>query len=257
MQTYKDILTKAIQKKEWSCIELPLTDYREAWELQTLLATARKKRIIDRNIVLLLEHPPVFTLGRRGGINNLTVSEEFLKQRKISLIQVERGGNITYHGPGQVVMYPIIDLNMARTRVTDYIENLEEIMIRCCSDFGIKAVRNPINRGVWVKQNKIGSVGIAIRRGITFHGISLNVNLRMKPFSWINPCGLRNIGMTSMAQEVSDHVSVDQVRSRVKYHTEKVFGISLKVVEITPPEGFLKEFCFQYLDRDPKKVGLF
>ncbi|MGA1792212.1 MAG: lipoyl(octanoyl) transferase LipB [bacterium] len=256
MQNNKDNLTKECQKKGWFCIELPLTDYREAWDIQTLLVSARKKRVIDRDVVLLLEHPPIFTLGRRGGINNLTVSKSFLNKQEIPLIQVERGGNITYHGPGQLVMYPIIDLHMAGVRVADYIKNLEEVMIRCCADFGIKADRNPINRGVWVKQNKIGSVGIAIRRGITFHGISLNVNLRMMPFSWINPCGLQNISMTSMAQELSDHVSLDRVRSRMKHHTERVFGIGLEVVKINPPKGLSMESCFEYLDCDLDKIGL-
>ena len=249
-------MTKEYQRKGWFCIELPLTDYREAWDLQTLLVSARKERIIDRDVVLLLEHTPIFTIGRRGGINNLTVSRDFLEKQEISLIQVERGGNITYHGPGQLVMYPIIDLHLARMRVADYIKDLEEIIIRCCSDFGIKAERNPINRGAWVKQNKIGSVGIAIRRGITFHGVSLNVNLRMIPFSWINPCGLQNIGMTSMDQEILDHIYMEQVRFRIKHHTERVFGIGLEVVRINPAKGLLKESCFKYLDLDQDKVGL-
>jgi len=115
--------------KRWFCVNLPATGYREAWNLQGQLVTARKDKIIDTNVVLLLEHPPVFTLGRRGGLNNLTVSADFLEKAGIPVIQVERGGDITFHGPGQLVMYPVIDLNVARLRVIDYVENLEEVMI--------------------------------------------------------------------------------------------------------------------------------
>jgi len=157
-------------------------DYRNAWDLQTRLVDARKKRIIDRNIILLLEHPPVFTLGRRGGMDDLTVSHDLLERSGISVIQVERGGVITFHGPGQLVMYPIVDLNAARLRVVDYVERLEEIMIRSVADSGITAERHQLNRGIWVGNKKLGSIGIAIRRGICFHGMSLNVNISMKHF---------------------------------------------------------------------------
>ncbi len=211
----------------WLCIELPATEYREAWNLQSHLVAARKERIIDTNVVLLLEHPPVFTLGHRGGSENLTVSEDFLQKAGIPVIQVERGGSITFHGPGQLVVYPIINLQSAGLRVVDYVENLEEVMIRTALDWGIRAERNPINRGVWVGKNKLGSIGIAIRRGICFHGMAFNVNISLKPFGWINPCGLQNVGMTSMEQELSRKVSMNRVREAVKYHLKAVFGVEL------------------------------
>lgn len=204
-----------------------MIEYKEAWDLQVRLVSARKDRDIDKDIVLLLEHPPVFTLGRRGGRENLSVSEDFLKREGISVFQVERGGNITFHGPGQLIVYPIIDLNEARLGVTDYVERLEEVMILVAADWGIRSQRNPLNRGVWVANKKLGSIGIAIRKGISFHGAALNVNLSLRPFSWINPCGLQGIGMTSLEQELGQRLSMDQVRLGVKRHMERVFGVEL------------------------------
>ncbi|MBU4287917.1 MAG: lipoyl(octanoyl) transferase LipB [Proteobacteria bacterium] len=211
----------------WLCVELESMDYMQAWDLQTRLVDARKKRIIDRDVILLLEHPPVFTLGRRGGMDDLTVSPDLLEKSGIPVIQVERGGVITFHGPGQLIMYPIIDLNAARMRVVDYVEKLEEVMIRSVADLGIIAERNPLNRGIWVGNKKLGSIGIAIRRGICFHGMSLNVNISMKHFGWMNPCGLREIETTSMKQELSHKVSMSKVYGAIKKHVESVFGVNL------------------------------
>jgi lipoate-protein ligase B len=224
----------------WLYIELPSIEYREAWKLQTDLVAARKDKIIDTNVILLLEHPPVFTVGRRGGLNNLTVSEDFLEKAGIPVIRVERGGNITFHGPGQLVVYPIIDLQVAGLKVVDYVENLEEVMIRAAADWSGMADRNPINRGVWVGNNKLGSIGIALRRGICFHGIAFNVNLSLKPFGWINPCGLEDIGITSMERELSHKVSMNQVRESVKRHVQAVFGVELLMTSLSELHGLLK-----------------
>ncbi|MGD2030289.1 MAG: lipoyl(octanoyl) transferase LipB [Desulfobacterales bacterium] len=221
-----------VSDRKWLCIELPAMEYNEAWHLQNHLVTAKKQKTINKNLVLLLEHPPVFTLGRRGGLNNLSVSETFLEKALIPVIQVERGGNITFHGPGQLIMYPIIDLQDTRLGVVNYVENLEEVMIRTASDWEITAVRNPINRGVWVGNNKLGSIGIAIRRGICFHGMALNVNISLEPFKWIKPCGLQDTGITSMAHELSRKVSMKQVRERVKHHLKAVFGVSLMMTRL-------------------------
>lgn len=218
--------------RKWLCIELPATEYKEAWHLQSNLVDAKYNKLLHENVVLLLEHPPVFTLGRRGGLNNLSVSENFLKKAVIPVIQVERGGNITFHGPGQLVMYPIINLQAAKLSVVHYVENLEEVMIRTAADLGITAVRNPLNRGVWVGNNKLGSIGIAIRRGICFHGMALNVNTSLEPFQWINPCGLRNTGITSMERELSRNVSMKRVRERIKHHLEAVFKVALMMTSL-------------------------
>lgn len=222
-----------VNSKKWLSVEMPVIDYKEAWDLQHKLVTDRKSRIIDKNVVLFLEHPPVFTLGRRGGLDNLTVPEDYLEKAGISVIHVERGGDITYHGPGQLVVYPIVDLREAGLRVLDYVTALEEIMIRTAADWGLVAERNSMNRGVWVDNKKLGSIGITIRRGISFHGIAFNVNVSLEPFSWINPCGLKGIRMTSMERELSYQVPMHQVRNAVKRHMETGFGIKLDIAELS------------------------
>jgi lipoate-protein ligase B len=222
----------ADRAKRWLCLDLPSTEYRQAWHLQSHLVAARKNKTINNNVILLLEHPAVFTLGRRGGLNHLSVPANLLEKAGIPVIQVERGGDITFHGLGQLVMYPIIDLQLARLTVIDYVENLEEVMIRTAADWGIKAVRNPINRGVWVDNNKLGSIGIAIRRGICFHGMALNVNISLKPFEWIHPCGLEDIGITSMERELSRKISMKIVREAVKCHLEAVFEVTLMMTSL-------------------------
>ncbi len=230
---HKNNPEKDVKKNQWLLIELPAMEYTRAWDLQNNLVEARKEGNIDKDIVLLLEHPRVFTLGRRGGLKNLTVSEEFLEKAGIPLIHVERGGDITFHGPGQIVMYPIIDIRAARLGVIDYVGMLEEVMIRTALEWGIEAGRNPLNRGVWVGNNKLGSIGIAIRKGISFHGMAFNVNLSLEPFGWINPCGLQNIGITSMERELSRKVSMDEVREAIKRHVEAVFSVELVMSDLT------------------------
>jgi lipoate-protein ligase B len=231
LNTHKNNPETGIKQNQWLLIELPATEYIKAWDLQNSFVASRKEGVIDRDIVLLLEHPRVFTLGRRGSLKNLTVSEDFLEKAGIPVIHVDRGGDITYHGPGQIVMYPIIDLRAARLGVIDYVGLLEEVMIRTASDWGIEAGRNPLNRGTWVGNNKLGSIGIAIRRGVSFHGMAFNVNLSLEPFGWINPCGLQNIGMTSMERELSRKVSMDKVREAIKRHVEAIFSVELVISE--------------------------
>lgn len=221
-----------LPKRKCYCVELPQIAYRDAWTLQTDLVTARWERRLDTDVILLLEHLPVFTLGRRGGMGNLTVSEDVLTNRGIPVIQVERGGDITFHGPGQLVIYPIIDLTSARLGVVDYVGMLEEVVIRVAADWGIAAGRNPLNRGVWVGNSKLGSIGIAVRRGISFHGVAINVNLSLDPFTWINPCGLKGIGITSMENELGQRVSMDEVRQNVKHHLGQIFGVELVITDI-------------------------
>ena len=211
--------------KCWLSIDFDRIGYREAWELQGNLIIARKERRLQNDIVLFLEHPPVFTLGRRGGRESLLVSEEFLEKAGVQVIQVERGGNITYHGPGQLVVYPIVDLQTARIKVVDFVSGLEEVMLRTTANWGIAAERNSANRGIWVGPHKMGSIGIAVRRGISFHGLALNVQTDLTPFSWIQPCGLTNVAITSMQQETTQKLSMQQVRSVLKKQFERVFGI--------------------------------
>jgi lipoate-protein ligase B len=217
------------------CAELPITPYEEAWKLQSTLVTERREGVLDEDVVLLLEHFPVFTLGRRGGLENLTVHESFLEQEGIGVVQVERGGNITFHGPGQLVIYPIIDLKNAGLRVVDYVHKLEEVMIRTSQDCGIVAERNPLNRGVWVGNSKLGSVGIAIRRGISFHGAAFNVNVSLKPFEWMKPCGLQDVTVTSLELQLSRKVPMLHLRQTVRHHIEELFGVELRQIPSDRP----------------------
>jgi lipoate-protein ligase B len=213
--------------KDWLFLNLQMMEYRQAWDLQARLVMARKNNIIDSDILLLLEHPAVFTLGRRGGRENLIVSGEFLDKFGIPVIQIERGGNITYHGPGQLIAYPIVDLEVARLNVDTYVERLEETMIRTARNFDVQAHRNPLNRGIWVGNNKMGSIGIALRKGVSFHGLALNVNLSLEPFTWINPCGLKNVGVTSIKKESRRDVTMQVVRHVFINHFQTVFEIEL------------------------------
>lgn len=217
--------------RTWFAVDLGLIPYPEAWDLQLRLAAARSQRRLAENVVLLVEHPPVFTLGRRGGREHLLVSEAWLAQSGVSVVQVERGGEITYHGPGQLVVYPIIHLPGAGLGVVDLVERLEEVMIRTCRARGVPAGRNALNRGAWVGLRKIGSVGIAVRRGVSFHGLALNVNPDLKPFEWIRPCGLEGIGVTSIQAESAEPVGIADAKAVMQAQLEAVFQTRLLPVD--------------------------
>ena len=229
--------------QSWLCLDLPLLAYQEAWELQSRLVAARKEALLEADVFLLLEHPPVFTLGRRGGLENLRVTEGFLEQSGIPLFHVERGGNITFHGPGQLVGYGIVALQGAGLGVVDYVTGLEEVMIRTAAEWAVAAGRNPLNRGVWVGRRQLGSIGIAVRHGITFHGFAFNATIALDPFAWINPCGLTGVGVTSLASESAREVSLVEVRRSLKHNLESVFRVKLAPVERSELELLLARQC--------------
>lgn len=204
--------------------DLPLTDYREALRLQRDITASRKENRLDDDVVLALEHPAVFTLGRNGGRENLVVSEDFLERMNIAVVQIERGGNITYHGPGQLVVYPILNLNAARLGIRDYVGCLEEAMIRTAAEWGVDAAGDPRNRGVWAGGRKLGSIGVSVTHGICFHGLALNVNTHLAPFDWINPCGLHNVRMTSLENELGRNVPMELIRGTLKRHLSSVLN---------------------------------
>lgn len=213
-------------------VELGTVPYPDALRLQHKLLEAVSCGGLS-GVVLLLEHPPVFTLGQRGGMENLKVTQAFLERSGISVIQAERGGSITYHGPGQLVVYPVIDLKKAGVSVAGYVQALEEVMIRTAGDWNISATRNPAGRGVWSGAAKLGSVGIRVRRTVSFHGLALNVSVSLAPFDWINPCGLEGVAMTSMVQEAEKDISMTTVRQAVVKHFEAVFGTILTMTDET------------------------
>lgn len=221
-------------------VDLGIIDYNEAWKLQSDLVSARVSGTLDTDIILLLEHHAVFTLGRRGGLDHLLVSEEFLQKSEIPIVHVERGGNITFHGPGQLVVYLIINFRSRRIGVEDYVEALEDVMLRTAHTWGIAAERNPANRGIWVGGSKMGSIGIAIRKGFSFHGLALNVNVDLTPFNWIQPCGLQGVNMTSMKQELGKKLPQDEVRNVLKEHLESAFNMNLKATSLSNLQHQLK-----------------
>jgi len=205
-----------------SLIDLGLSDYRATYDLQVALVEKIRKEG-QEDLFLVTEHPSVFTLGKRGGRENLTVSEQFLSSRGIPLVHIERGGDITYHGEGQLVLYPVINLRRSGLSVTGYVYLLEEVMIRLAGLFGVTTVRDKRNHGIWVENSKLGSVGIAIRHGISFHGLSFNTNLSLEPFSWVNPCGLKGVKMTSLSTLCDREVTVAMVKIHLKRVLTELF----------------------------------
>jgi len=175
------------------------------------------------DLLLILEHPHVITLGRRGNRSHLIASSEVLEAMKIPIFHVERGGDVTYHGPGQMVVYPILDLKEYGYRLIRYIGQLEEVILRVLIDFRIQGERDPLNRGVWVNGEKIASVGVAIKRWVSFHGFSLNYETNLKYFELINPCGLEGKKMTSMAKILGKEISRERLWERISFHSKEVF----------------------------------
>ena len=203
-------------------IDLGLIDYQKAWDLQHLLWS---KRVVGElpDLLLFLEHPHVITLGRRGNRSHLLASEEVLEAMRIPIFHVERGGDVTYHGPGQMVVYPIFDLKEYGYRLIRYIGQLEEVILRILKDFGIEGRRDPLNRGVWVDGEKIASVGVAIKRWVSFHGFSLNYETDLKYFELINPCGLEEKKMTSMGKILGREISREDLVERIDFHFKQIF----------------------------------
>lgn len=214
--------------KAAALVDLGLTDYAAAYAWQLDLVEKRRNCQARGDIFLVTEHPSTFTLGRRGGRENLIVSAEFLRARNIPLVHIERGGDITFHGRGQLVIYPILHLREADLSVTEYVYCLEEVMIRIAAACGVKAGRDPRNHGVWVGQGysnkKLGSVGIAIRHGVAFHGLALNVCLDLEPFSWVNPCGLTGVSMTTVSRECGREVTLAEVKKELPGQLAEIFG---------------------------------
>ena len=217
------VMSIPAEKKVAQIIDLGMTDYAEAYTLQLKLIDKRRNGTVENDIFLVTEHQHTFTLGRNCNRQNLIVSEEFLRKKDIPLVRIERGGDITYHGPGQLVIYPIIHLRQSGLKVIEYVEYLEETMIRVAAANGVVATRDPRNRGVWVGDRKLGSVGIAVRRGICFHGMALNVNTSLEPFSWVNPCGLSEVRMTTISHESGREITLDDVKSDLAGHLSSVF----------------------------------
>jgi lipoate-protein ligase B len=203
-------------------LDLGLIDYGKAWDLQHDLWARRVKGELP-DLLLFLEHPHVITLGRRGNRSYLIASEEELEAMGISVYHVERGGDITYHGPGQLVVYPIFNLKEYGYRVIRYIDQLEEIILCVLKDFGIDGRKDSLNRGIWVNGEKIASIGVTIKRWVSFHGFSLNYETDLKYFDLIHPCGLLGKKMTSMEKVLGGKVPREGLVERIRFHFKEIF----------------------------------
>jgi lipoyl(octanoyl) transferase len=219
-------------------VDLGLISYTEAFALQQRIVQARKAGEID-DVLLLCEHPHVITLGRNGRRENLLASEQELRQQGVEFHATNRGGDITYHGPGQVVGYPILDLTKMKTDVHWYVRTLEEIMIRASADFGITAFRVPGRTGIWAQsegpdegtEEKLAAIGIHISRWVTSHGFAYNVATDLHYFDLIVPCGIADRQATSLEKLLSRTVALAPVQSRLVHHLGELF--SLKPRQVT------------------------
>lgn len=208
-------------------VTLPgLTDYAEALEWQRTLAAARAEGTLCEDVLILLEHPPVITFGRGARDTNLIAAPEALAERGVTVFEVERGGDVTYHGPGQLVGYPILDLSAHRKDVHWYLRQVEEALIRVCRDVGLIAGRNPGYTGVWVEDRKIASIGVHVAKWVTRHGFALNVTTDLSYFDLIVPCGLPRVQMTSLEREVGAAPPWEEVTASTARRVAEVFGLA-------------------------------
>ncbi|NLY70623.1 MAG: lipoyl(octanoyl) transferase LipB [Clostridiales bacterium] len=203
-----------------------LVPYTEGLKLQEEAFEAVKNKEYS-GVFILLQHKPVYTIGKGGGRENILRSAEFLKSQNIDVVDVTRGGNITFHGPGQIVFYPILDLTLLKKDAHWYVDNLEEVIIRVLKNYGVEGTRKPEYRGVWVDDKKISALGISVKRWITGHGVSFNVNVDKEYFSWINPCGITEFGITSLEDYVSD-IDMEVLNKQIISSFEEVFQIKFQ-----------------------------
>lgn len=203
-------------------LDLGCCPYHEAHAWQKRLAAKRKKGLIEDHL-LLLEHPPVITFGKRDAEGDLLVSRSFLRQGGIEVVATDRGGKITYHGPGQLVAYFIFHLR--GMTVPDFVHRVEDILIGMLDEYQIVGERDAKNPGVWVGSNKIAAVGFHIDHQVTTHGIALNVNCDLRPFRYFHPCGILDRGVTSLEKELGWHPPMQEVKHSFLYHTMRVFHV--------------------------------
>ena len=228
--------------KKITLIDWGLKDYKEAWEAQEVLFQATiDQKTANRseenpsptpNYLIFVEHPHVLTLGKSGVIEHLLMSEEFLRAKHISFYKVNRGGDITYHGLGQVVGYPILDLDNFFPDIHKYLRSLEEVIILTLADYGLKGERSPGETGVWLdvgtpKARKICAMGVRASRWVTMHGFALNVNTDLSYFGYIVPCGIADKAVTSLKAELGREVPMEEVKQRITTHFLEVFAATL------------------------------
>ena len=227
-------------------LEMGLVPYEEALELQHLLME-KKKSGEEKDYLITLEHPHTYTIGSSGSEKNLLVSNEYLKAKGISLQHIGRGGDITYHGPGQLIAYPVLDLNHYQKDLHKYLRDLEEVLMLTVKQFGITAERKTGLTGIWVKDEKLASIGIRMSKWITIHGSALNVATDLKLFDNIIPCGIMDKSVTSMSKLLGYTIDIEDVTPVYVNSFADVFGIDRVDKRL---DKFLKESKIY-----PLKVG--
>ena len=214
-------------------VDLGLIPYAEAYSLQKRIVAARKLDAIE-DVLLLCEHPHVITQGRNGKAEHLLASEHVLRQKGVEFFETSRGGDVTYHGPGQIVAYPILNLGAIRRDVVWYVRMLEEAMIRATAEFGIVAGREAGKTGIWVGEGKtsekLGAIGVHISRWVTSHGLAYNVSTDLRYFDLIVPCGITDRKATSLEKLLGRRVDVSEVTPKLARHLGEVFGLELQDV---------------------------
>lgn len=220
-------------------LEFSRRDYAEMAELQEALRARREMGVIP-DVVILLEHTPCITIGRSGGRRNILADEAVLRRNGITVHDTPRGGNVTYHGPGQLVCYPILKLSGERRDLHAYARRMEEVMIRTLRAFGIESGRKPEYPGAWAGERKIGAMGMAVRKWITMHGVALNVCPDLTHFSFIVPCGIADHGVTSMVEVLGRPVDMALVRREMRRQFSEVFEMALRPATL---EQLIGEKC--------------
>ena len=224
-----------VNSAEKTCwmIDPGLIPYAPAYQLQRQLVAARKARAIP-DVLLLCEHPHVITLGRNGRRDHLRASDALLRQKSVEFHPSDRGGDITYHGPGQIVGYPILDLTGHQRDIGWYVAQLEETMIRATADFGLAAKRVRGQHGAWLDTSageaKLGALGVHLSRWVTSHGFAYNVSTNLSYFDLIVPCGIDGKGVTSLERALGRSVAMDKVRERLVAHFAEIFNLEVKPV---------------------------
>jgi lipoyl(octanoyl) transferase len=200
--------------------------YADGLALQAELVRARQADAIP-DTLLLLEHDPVFTLGQNAKKENVLAAPERLRALGFDVSETGRGGDVTYHGPGQIVAYPILQLAVHERDLHRYLRDLEEVMIRTCADFGLTAGRIDKLTGVWIQERKVGAIGVRVARWVTSHGLALNVNTDLAAFGHIVPCGLHGREVTSLARELGRNIPLDDVMDPLARHASRVLARTL------------------------------
>jgi len=211
--------------------DLGLVDYRPAFALQERCLEARCQGRLGP-LIIVQQNYPVLTLGRSASEDNILASPETLAQRGIQIIHVNRGGDVTYHGPGQLIVSPLLYLGEIGLNANQYLHRLEDVLILLLREYGLVTTKREAYPGVWWGEKKIGAVGIAVRHGFTFHGLSLNVDLDLEPFALINPCGIPRMQVTSMKEALGHEVDIIAVRDRLLTVMADVFALQLEQISI-------------------------